>query len=154
MDLKKQHIDDRTLVRLARSQVSGEEYEELMAHIIGCDDCRFKYVTLRKYMESGRNGFRIPVLVSRIAYVFAAFLLFLFMNIFSHRAVSDHGYAIPARYASDTTSLRMDALPKIKYIYIDTLALHIFYLRGENALFRFQFEPHGNIIKVKAKPSR
>ncbi len=147
----REHIDDRTLVRLARGQIRGDEYEKLMEHIVHCDDCRFKYVALRKYVESKGRHFGIPYVVERVAYVLTGLVLFLLMNLFSHRANIDFAYGVPAQLASDTSSVVVENVPRIKYIYIDTLALHIFYLRGEKALFKFDFEPHGNVLKIKAK---
>ncbi len=147
----KKHIDDRTLVRLVRGEIGGKEYEQLMEHIIQCDDCRFKYVSLRKYVASRKKPFALPETVARFAYLLSGFLLFVLMSFFSHRVDAGYSYEIPARYASDTGSVSVEVAPRIKYIYIDTLALHVFYLRGESTLFKFDFEPHGNVLKIKAK---
>ncbi len=153
MGLEK-HISDRILVRLAEGKIQGEEYEELMNHIIGCDDCRFRYVALRKYMKNRNRRIPLSDYVSRFASLLAGLLLFIFFSVYSFRFTPTFRYTVPARYVNDTAGVSVYAVPRLKYIYIDTLALHFFYLRGRTGLFRFYTEPHGSLIRVKAKPSR
>ncbi len=153
MGLEK-HISDKVLVRLAEGKIQGEEYEELMNHIIGCDDCRFRYVVLRKYMKNTNRRIPLSDYVSRFASLLAGLLLFISSSVYFSRFTPTFRDTVPARYVNDTAGVSVYTAPRLKYIYIDTLALHFFYLRGQMGLFKFQMEPHGNLVKVKAKPSR
>jgi len=148
------HIDDRTIVQLAKGEIKGEDEQYLLKHIINCEECRFKYVNVRKAIYSRRVFPRVPAWIQRMSAVALGVLIFLAMSFFCSRNKPEIVYRVEAAYVSRQEPADSINKPLIRYIYIDTLALNIFYFRGEKTLFRFKFQPEGNVIRIDARRTR
>jgi len=149
-----QHIDDKSMIRLARGEIMGPEREKLMEHILHCDECRFRYVNIRVH-KSEKRILSIPEPVQTFFYILAGILIFVLMGIFSARATSGISEGrISAMYVNETRQVDSLNIPVINYIFIDTMALNIFYFRGDENRFPYRFDLKGNLIRIEARQDR
>ena len=149
------HIDEKLMARLARGEITGPEREQLMEHILHCDECRFRYVNIKVMQASRRKKFSIPEYVQTAAYILTGILIFVLMGIFSMRATSRTSEEkISAIYVNETRQVDSLKIPVINYIFIDTMALNIFYFRGDKEKFLYHFDLKENLIRIEARQDR
>ncbi len=144
------HPDNRVFLKAVRNQLIEEERRRFFEHLIECDECRFKYASMKLNTREKFENPHISVIL-RFSYVISAFILFILFGIFSNSVKSyrlNGSDVIHVSYV-DSSVYDSDSF-EIKRIFVDTAILNLYRFRGNRLDNRSLKDTVGDFIRIES----
>ncbi len=146
------HPDNGTFLRALYNQLTQEERREFFEHLIECDECRFKYSSMRLSAFEKFDGSHLNTMV-KFSYVVLALALFILFGRFSNSIESysrnDNLAVLNVSYSRDSSLYSSDRF-EISRIFVDTAIVNLYRFRGNNLDNRSLKDTVGDFIRIES----